>query len=276
MRAHVSFVDGKSPRLAGAVCAAALLVAGGCASGRPGGLGGRKGTPWTILCLELSGPDRLRQVEQFAETLRRTPEIRSDDVSVQDESDGFARLYYGTYYRRADRKTGKRPIPVNMRHDLDYLKQLGDASGRRYFLRAIPVRAPTPDVGNPAWSLSTVDAEYSLQVAVFEPTDDFWEYKQAAAEFCGFLRERGYESYYYHGQACSVVTVGAFGPEALITGLDGRTYYSREVLALQREELLKHNLLNGSVYKIRNEEGVAVPVPSRLVEVPRRSGDELP
>lgn len=216
----------------------------------------------------------MQHIEQFAETLKRTPGIRPDDVFVMDEPDGFARLYYGTYYRRTDPKTGKRPIPKPMRQDLDFLKGLGDASGRPYFLRAIPVRMPTPDVGNPDWALSTVPASYSLQVAVFEPTDDFGEYKQAAAEFCALLRKKGYEAYYHHGNACSVVTVGAFGPDAVITKTDGRTYYGTEVLALQRNELLKYNLLNGSVYKIRNTNGDFIPVPSRLVKIPRGLEDE--
>ncbi|GAG17303.1 unnamed protein product, partial [marine sediment metagenome] len=91
--------------------------------------------------------------------------------------------------------------------------------------------------------------------------------------FCKLLRKKGYEAYYYHGNACSIVTVGAFGPSAVITGSDGLTYYSSEVLALQREELLKYNLLNGSVYRVRDE-GVSVPVPSRLVEIPHRREHE--
>lgn len=266
-------------RLSVVLCAAGVVTAGlgatsGCASGRGGESGfrfGRKGAPWTILCMELAGPNRLQHVEQFAQTLKHTPGIRSGDVSVRNASDGYARLYYGTYYRRIDRKTGKRNMPAQMRRDLGMLKELGDASGQHYFLRAIPVRMPTPDVGDPEWNLSNVDASYSLQVAVFEPTDEFWEYKRAAAELCAFLRRKGYEAYYHHSDASSVVTVGAFGPEAVIVKGPMKTYYSAEVRALQRDELLKYNLLNGAIYKIRNSQGEAVPVPSRLVQIPRRT-----
>jgi hypothetical protein len=219
------------------------------------------------------GPHRAQHVQQFAETLRRTTGIRPADIRVTEGADGFARLHYGKYSRRTDPKTGRRSMPTKMREDLNLLKQLGDASGRRYFLEAMPVRMPTPDVGNPEWVLVNVPATYSLQVAAFEPTDDFWEYKRAAAEFCKFLRQKGYEAYYHHTSASSIVTVGAFGPGAVRTGSDGRTYYSPAVLALQQNELLKYNLVNGSIYRIRNDRGTTVPVPSRLVVIPRNPGD---
>ena len=69
-----------------------------------------------------------------------------------------------------------------------------------------------------------------------------------------------------------MVTVGSFGPEAVRQHSDGRNYYtlySPEVTALQQNELLKYNLLNGRVYKAADHQGKMVPVPSRLVEIPR-------
>ncbi len=255
-----------------AVTVAGLLGACGCASNTAGGLRSPfapKGSPWTIQCAEAQGTDRARQIERIAATLRRTPGIRPNDVFVRAEGDAFARLYYGTYYRRTDPKTRRRSMPARMRGDLEMVRQLGDETGRRYFLHARPVRMPTPDVGNPAWALHRVNAEYSLQVAIFEPNDDFQEFKRAAAEYCAWLRKRGYEAYYHHANASSMVTVGTFGPEAVITGTDGRTYYSNEVLALQRDKNLRYNLLNGSIYRVRNDAGVMVRTPSFLVEVPQ-------
>jgi hypothetical protein len=205
--------------------------------------------------------------------LKRTAGIRPDDVFVMEDPDGSARLYYGRYRRLFDPRTGKDQMPARLRADLTLLRELGDSSGRRFFLQALPVRMPQPDVGNAAWDLSKVQASYSLQVAVFEPTGDFMEYKQAAADYCAELRARGYEAYYHHGPASSVVTVGAFGPDAVRNVSDGRvwqTAYSSEVLALQGDELLKYNRLNGYVYRTRNAEGALVPVPSRLVEIPRK------
>lgn len=243
----------------------------GCATGGTGGAGflfGPKGAPWTIQCQELQGPNSLQYAQEVAETLRRTPGIRRKDVFVKNDSHGPTRLYYGTYLRRSDRGKGLRPLPAGMRRDLDLIRQLGDSSGKRYFARAIPVRMPTPDVGNPDWALADVTASYSLQVAAFEPGGDFWQYKEAAAQYCALLRKKGHEAYYDHGRACSVVTIGAFGPEAVITRLDGRTYYSSKVLALQRNELFQYNLVNGAIMRVLNEAGDGVPVPSRLVKIP--------
>lgn len=259
-------------RVTGGVVSVGLVSLLGCVAGPT-----PKGTLWTIRCLQIHGPDRLEHIEQVAESLKHTPGIRPSEVHVTDDPDGFTCLYYGTYRRHADWKTGKRPMPARMRKDIDLIRQLGNASGKRYFLHVLPVRMPTPDVGNPQWDLTRVRAKYSLQVAVFEPTDDFAEFKQAAAEYCAWLRERGYEAYYHHGPASSVVTVGAFGPEAVITKSDGhrfQTIYGSEVLALQRDELLKYNLLNGSVYRARNDQGISVPMPSRLVEIPSLGEDD--
>lgn len=244
----------------------------GCATGgagSPGSLFGPKGTPWTIQCLELQGPNCLQQVEKVAETLRRTPGIRPKDVFVKSDSHGSARLYYGTYFRRSDPGKGIRPVPAAMRREMNLIRQLGDGSGRRYFGRAMPVRMPTPDVGNPDWALANVSADYSLQVAAFEPGGDFWQYKLAAAQYCALLRKKGHEAYYDHDRACSIVTVGAFGPEAVIIKPNGRAFYSSEVLALQRNELFQYNLVNGAIMRVRIEGGESVPVPSRLVKIPR-------
>lgn len=250
-----------------------LLVFAGCASGgskeSSGSLFGKKGAPWTIQCLEIQGPARMRQIEPFAESLRRTTGIRPKDVFIRDEPDGFARLYYGTYYRRTDPKTRKRSTPPQLQKDMEFIKQLGGESGQRYFLQALAVRMPMPNVGNPQWALSRATGVYSLQVAVFEPNDEFWEHKQAAAEYCDFLRKKGHEAYYHHASASSMVTVGSFGADAVVNMPQGLPRYSAEVIALQKNELLQHNLLNGAVYYVRDGKGGRTPVPSRLVEIPR-------
>ncbi len=251
---------------------ASVVTLGGCTAGQSA-----KGPLWTIQCLELQGPHRSQHIHQISENLKRTAGIRPSDVFVMEESDGFARLYYGKYRRPLDPSTGEGRMPARMREDLNLIRELGDSSGRRFFLQALPVRLPQPSVGNPAWDLSTVRAKYSLQVAVFEPTGDFTAYKQAAADYCTELRERGYEAYYHHGPASSVVTVGAFGADAVKNISDGhvwRTVYSSQVLTLQRDELLKYNRLNGHIYRVRNQEGTLVPVPSRLVEVPHKEETE--
>jgi len=256
---------------------AVILLLGACAAPRTntqhrGGLieklSGRNDAPWTILCVETSDPDGKQRVRDIAAILQRTPGVRADAILLREDRDGSARLYYGTYARRSDPRTGKRPIPAAMRRDLDMLREFGTDDGRRFFVQAIPVRLPPPDVGPRERDLRNVHAVYSLQVGIFEPTDDFAEYKQAAVEFCDLLREQGFEAYYYHTPVSSTVTVGAFGTEAATRRPDGRNDYSATVRALQENELLRYNLVNGGVMRVKDPQGGLHPVPSQLVEIP--------
>lgn len=256
-----------------------ILFATGCAApGTPTsslGLTGR-GTPWTIFCKEVQGPNRTALITQFADSLRNTPGVRAKDVFTRDEPDGFARLYYGKYWRRVDSKTGKHTNPAQLQPDLDLIRQLGDVAGQRYFALAMLVRLPTDDVGNPAWNLAGQSAVYSLQVAVFEPAEDFWEFKQAASQYCEYLRGKGHEAYYHHSAASSVVTVGLFGREAVIERPGQLQIYSEKVGRLQQIELLRYNRLNGAIYYLTDGKGTRAPVPSRLVEIPRGDGVSSP
>ncbi len=246
------------------------------------GLFQKKGQPWTIQCIELQGPYARINAEQFAESLRGTQGIRDDEVFIRhNDRTGGSTLYYGTYYRKTDPETGERDTPEQLRKDILLIKELVDNEQRRFFLHAMMVPLPTPDVGKKEWNLQNVDAKYTLQVAAFVPTDTFHEHKEAAAKYCEYLRGEGFEAYYYHGTAMSLVTVGAFGEDALVREVqemdlpDGsesaqlvRTYYSPEVLELQKHELLKYNLVNGA--KIRERVGgkLGPAVGSQLVEMP--------
>lgn len=258
---------------------ALCVVTVGCQSpGKTGALGrqhsgvlfGHQGAPWSILCLEMTGDYRKAQMEQIADTLHQTKGIRGRDIIVQDGSDDMSRLYYGKYYRKTNAETGRRSVPKQMAADLMFLRSLTDSQGKYFFLRARKVRFPTPDVGLTAWDLREASGAYTLQVGVFEPTDDFVEFKQAAAEFCKLLRDRGFEAYYYHTESGSTVSVGSFGEDAVIAQPRGLPRYSREVLALQHsDDLMKYNRLNGAVYNAKTDRGKKIPVASRLVRIPQ-------
>lgn len=231
---------------------------------------------WTIRCAEFNGPNGLEVARRFAETLKKTPGIRARDVFVMEGSDNVARLYYGKYRRRTDKKTQKRSTPKKLRKDMEMMRELVDEMSRRYFMMCVAVRYPVPDAGKPEWALRNVRGVYTLQVAVFEPTDNFIEYKKGASEYCAMLRKRGYEAYHHHTEVSSMVTVGVFGADAVRRGRTGPNIYCREVAQLQRDELMKHNLTNGAIIRVRNRARELVAVPSYLVKIPDQSDSRVP
>lgn len=240
-----------------------------------------RGAPWTIMCMEIRDPRSHEAIQQIAESLKGTPGIDADEVYTVDHGDGISRLYYGTYHRKLDAKTGKREIPTRLREDLKLIKQLGDDQGRYFFRQALTVRKPEPPAGRPEWSLDNADGKYSLQVAVFLPTDTFYEYKAAAAEYCEYLRREGHEAYYLHGDTSSIVTVGSFGPDAVVikrqplhneagalTGYAEVNDVNDEVRTLQSKKLFRYNLINGAVERTKIGGKKTPPAPSMLVEIP--------
>ena len=89
-----------------------------------------RGEPWTIKCLELSGPDHQTHATAIADVLRGTDGIDPEKVRVRHADDG-SRVYYGRYLRRIDRLRGIRDIPEALRRDLEMIKELYDDRGRR-------------------------------------------------------------------------------------------------------------------------------------------------
>ncbi len=244
--------------LATAVVACFLCVGSGCKTG---------GQPWTIECLELHGEERTQNAEAVAEALRGAGGLNADRVSVTHDDERSV-IYYGRYDRRIDRARGERKIPEQLREDLEHIKELMDDRGRRLFLGARMVPVPWPDVGREAWNLENADGVYSLQVGAFESTPELPNFKEAALAFTTALRDTGYEAYYYHSEALSIVTVGSFGAEA-VTDVNGITGYSHEVYELQEKESFQYNLTNGSIWHV-NVDGARAPVRSLLVPIPKK------
>ncbi|MCP4248118.1 MAG: hypothetical protein GY778_13820 [bacterium] len=238
--------------------------------------------PWTIQCLELAGAGAVENAGQIAQTLRETPGIDPGRVRVETTADG-AGIYYGTYQRAIDAKTGDRNIPNKLRDDLILLKELADPQGRRFFLHARIVPAPEPDAGKPEWNLRQAEGIYTLQVAVYYNTDQMRDRKKAAAEKTRQLRGKGLEAYFYHGVSRSMVTVGTFGVDALLdehgrvryirVGREQRQvthHYSPEVVKLQAHPECKYNLTNDDTwYDVDEHTQKRYVVRSKLVTIPR-------
>ncbi len=234
-----------------------------------GGFAGGGGEAWTIECLALMGDFHRANAEQIAGVLRETPGINKSEVRVVNAGD-VSRVFYGTYYRDIDRLRDERDLPPQLAADLALIRDLADGRGRRMFTAARMVPKPLEDVGPPEWNLLAADGVYTLQVGVFFPSNKVKDYKAAALAFVRELRSRGYEAYYYHTKARSMVTVGSFGPEAIRRSGDRSnvTEYSAKIRRMQRDELLQYNLTNGAVwYQIH--EGQKLPVRSQLVRIPQ-------
>jgi len=244
-----------------------LALSLGCEHGGGGpswGFGRPRGEPWTILCVEIRGPGRVAESESLAADVRRISGVRSQDVRVLHGRHS-SQVLYGTYYRRIDPDTGRRFIPEELRTDLRTV-QLGG------FLGAEAVASPETDVGNPAWRLENARGSYTLLVATFENTASFYDRKAAASEYTQELRRRGYEAYYHHGSVASEVTVGTFGPDAMLEQQTQRVQqdpgsgfsryavertlmasYSAEVRRLQAKENFAYLLRNLKRVKVRNK-----------------------
>lgn len=212
----------------------------GRSSGRSswGDITSSKGVYWTILCMELRGGSSNVDAEQIAESLRSTRGIDPREVRVAHELDR-SRIYYGKYLRTPDAETGKFVIPEAMRRDAALIKDLSSNEGGRFFYDSRPVPVPTPDVGREEWKLENNPGTYSLRVAIFFDEPGFYKRKEAAAAYCGELRERGHEAWYRHTEFVSEVFVGSFGPDALVQGRkSGIVVYlnSAEVQQLQARE----------------------------------------
>ncbi len=215
--------------------------------------------------METEGTYAVRNSERLADMLRQVKGVDPREVTVEHDPDGTSRIYYGTYYRKLDTKTGKLPIPGALRRDLLVIRLMTAEDGSRYFAMATKVPKPQPDVGNPAWALERVEKPYTLQIAVFEARATA-RFKQAAADLCADLRKKGYEAYYYHSTTSSLVTVGSFGRDAVrLSG--GRMIYSQEVLDLQNKEHFAYNLTNGRKLTV-HKDGKSSPVRSQLRVVP--------
>lgn len=224
---------------------------------------------WTILCHEFTGPERRRNCETQASNLKRTQGIRPEDVYIRhDEVKKVSLLYHGEYQRRRNRRTDRLSQSERLREDIALILDLGDYRGR-FFAGARAVPAPLPDVGPPEWSLSQAEGVYSLQVAVFYPEGNFRQYKKAAITYARALREEGYEAYYYHGQTKSMITVGAFGEDAVVPIDKANKKYSEEVEELRRSD--KRFLYNYENGQVRNRKLFRhkMKSPSFLIKIPR-------
>ncbi len=123
---------------------------------------------------------------------------------------GHSELYWGRYRSWNDKKAEA---------NLKTAKKYRTSNGKALFAGAQIVPVPGKNVGPAEWDLINVpdSAYYSLLVAVFrdDPKKNYVGRRRFAVDYCRELRKSGYEAYFYHGQAVSHVTIGAFGTKSV-------------------------------------------------------------
>jgi len=162
-------------------------------SGKEGG--------FTILLAVLTGPNHVELAKDYK---RKTQQDAGwDGLYIVHEAD-HSDLYWGRYASAAA-----------ARADLAKAKKYRTPIGVPVFARAIIVPLPGEDIGPAEWNLKNVDGAFTVVIAEFynDPDRGISGRKQYAVDNCRDLREKGYESYFYHGPVKSLVCIGSF-PES--------------------------------------------------------------
>lgn len=115
---------------------------------------------------------------------------------------------------------GQFRAPKDARSTLDRVKNYRTQNNLQIFAMAMLVPIPGTQVGPPEWDLARNKGAYSYMVAIYQNDSKarppYLQCQQDAVAACKSLRDQGYEAYYFHGVNDSSVTIGTFGPEAII------------------------------------------------------------
>ncbi|MCK4276493.1 MAG: hypothetical protein KAX78_08265 [Phycisphaerae bacterium] len=258
-------------RVLGILLAAALAV-GGCKDGRflrfwPRPPGGKEDGGHTILLEVVKGENHVATAKtRKALTVQQT---NWKDIFLVHKS-GQSQICWGTY----------RSVSAAQKN-LKKAKAYRTSDGRAFFARAIVIPVPGKKIGPPEWDLTNATGAHSLLVAAFHevPAEKAIGRKKCAVDYCRWLRDRGYEAYYYHGLGNSTVTIGAFPASSIKDGTSGEKLIADpKIISLM--EVFPHLAVNGyavtrKVYNPQTRKYKSVKRKTYLVRIPRRKpGDE--
>lgn len=194
-------------RAAMIVVCGVVLAAGGCA--QTGGFGGGDSRTWQIVAKRFRGQGHYAKAKWVCESLKLSRGIDPNRVTLVHERDGTV-VAYGRYRGIKDSQAKK---------DLTFFKSLGMPDQGYMFLDAHlePVAEPDPPV--PAgWMLTNSKGYWTLEIARFDQEGR----KKDAVSLVRQLRSEHVPAYVRHGPIKSVVTVGAFPPNAVANAAVGR------------------------------------------------------
>lgn len=213
------------------------------------------GDQWTIGLGRFEGSAHRQRADRARQQLAARTGF--DDLWTAEENGGTM-LYAGHYPSPQDKQA---------KADLQKWRQLRSSGQVR-----LPAAMMVPIVDTPEGEIGDLDlrnaaarGQYTLQVGFYDNVEaEGKDHRKAAEKAAAALRDEGHLAFYYHGPNRSMVTVGIFGPDAVVSQ-NGETAYAAEVTKLQRE--FPYNLANGQT--IRETRGdKTTEQPSFLVRIP--------
>ena len=179
-------------------------------------------------------------------------------------------LYWGRYKALED-----------ARPNLRKAKAYRTPAGIAVYAQAMIVPVPgTEDLGPPEWNLANVTQPYVYTVmrAVFYdvPEANYIGRRRFAVDYCKQLRRQNVEAYYKHDPAQSIVTIGRFGPSAVVEIKRGKKT-ERVVRDGRIKAVFKrfpHLAVNGrqkmlQMVNAKTGKKQQVPASTYLMEIPR-------
>ncbi|MFW5839689.1 MAG: hypothetical protein ACOCZE_03835 [Planctomycetota bacterium] len=197
---------------------------------------------YTILLQTSTGPEHLAWVKSYKQVVMKHTGFTDGQLIAMQIDENASALYLDTYETFED-----------ARKQLKKVQEITTPTGTQPFKGALIVPVPGQDIGPDEWNLAKVDrGAYTLLVGKWQnsPDDDFFQRREWAVKHCQRLRKRGYDAYFYHAEAESLVTVGIFGEGAVEMITKGRETRPEvrdpKVAAIQKsDEMLKYMLVNG-------------------------------
>jgi len=178
------------------------LLGAGCTQDGPFARAGLHRSGWHIVAKRIHGTDHDRKAKWVCDLLKSSKGIDPAKVYMYNDRGGTV-VAYGRYRSPRDRRA---------RRDLKFIKSLGIANRGYVFLDAHfePAHQPDPSVPQ-QWLVTKSGAYWTLEIARFDSDGR----KKSAVELVEYLRAHSVPAYVWHGPIRSMVTVGAFGKNAV-------------------------------------------------------------
>lgn len=225
---------------------------------------------YTLLIMELQGPDHVTRAQSLRDQLKETThDNKWYIVHTTDKST----VYYG-FYKDVDRASRDGQAA---QRDRDFLAGLKTATGDSPLetIHFVPVATSDP-IAPTEWDLAKVGQSpehyWSLQVASYtedgraEHPGDVADRKTAAVESVKALRAQGIPAYYFHGPTISSVCIGIW-PESAIKKQSGGDAAGNAASISPNDDIYVTSSLPENVKAIHTKDGKNVKILMPRVDV---------